>query len=38
LLVHEDGTSQNVLDLIDTIRQEVQERTGIELELQTEIW
>ena len=38
LLVHEDGTSQQASDLIDTIRKEVQERTGIELELQTEIW
>ncbi len=38
LLVHEDGTSQNVLDLIDVIREKVQERTGIELELQTEVW
>jgi len=38
LLVHESGTSQNVLDLIDVIRETVQERTGIELELQTEVW
>ena len=38
LLVQENGTSQNVLELIEMIRQEVQERTGIELEVQTEIW
>ena len=38
LLVHENGTSQQALELIDTMRKQVQERTGIELELQTEIW
>ena len=38
LLVHENATSQDVLDLIEATRHAVQERAGVELELQTEIW
>jgi len=38
ILVHENGTSQDVLDLIKATREAVQERTGVALELQMEIW
>jgi UDP-N-acetylmuramate dehydrogenase len=38
ILVQENATSQDVLDVIDATRNAVQEQTGLELELQIDIW
>ena len=38
IVVREDGTSEDVLRLIDKIRDGVRDRLGVELELQIEIW
>ena len=34
----EGATSNNVLELIEVIRQRVQERFGVELELEIDVW
>ncbi len=38
IIAHEGATSQDVLRLIDTVRSQVAERLGIELENEIEIW
>jgi UDP-N-acetylmuramate dehydrogenase len=38
IIAHEGTTSQDVLRLIDTVRSQVAERLGIELENEIEIW
>ena len=37
-VLQENATAQDVLDLIDSVRSSVQEHTGLELDLQLEIW
>ena len=38
IVVREDGTSKDVLQLIEKIRDGVRDRLGVELELQIEVW
>ena len=38
IIASSDATSQDVLQLIDLVREQVSERMGVELEIGIEVW